>query len=95
MQIGDRLFTWTFLLAKVDFAIIGADFLKHFRLAVDLAAKQLVDTHSMRSLTGGAAQETGGGLLAAVAAAAPPVPLPVQRIPGRGGHQRQVAASQT
>jgi hypothetical protein len=58
-------------LAKVDFAIIGADFLKHFQLAVDLAAKQLIDTHSMRSLTGGAAQETGGGLLAAVAAAAP------------------------
>jgi hypothetical protein len=25
IQIGDRLFTWTFLLAKVDFAIIGAD----------------------------------------------------------------------
>jgi hypothetical protein len=71
IQIGDRLFMWTFLLAKVDFAIIGADFLKHFRLAVDLAARQLIDTHSMSSLTGGAAQETGGGLLAAVAAAAP------------------------
>jgi hypothetical protein len=52
-------------LARVDFAIIGADFFKHFRLAVDLAARQLIDTHNMSSLTGGAAQETGGGLLAA------------------------------
>jgi hypothetical protein len=39
LQIGVRLFMWTFLLAKVDFAIIGADFLKHFRLAVDLVAR--------------------------------------------------------
>jgi hypothetical protein len=69
LQIGDRLFTWTFLLAKIDFDI-GADFLKHFWLAVDLATRQLIDTHSMSSLTGGAAQDAGGGLLAAVAAVA-------------------------
>jgi hypothetical protein len=31
-------FVWTFLLAKVDFAILGADFLKNFHLVVDLAA---------------------------------------------------------
>jgi hypothetical protein len=32
-------FVWTFLLAKVDFAVLGADFLKHFHLVVDLAAQ--------------------------------------------------------
>ena len=36
LQLGDRVFLWTFLLAKVDFAILGADFLRHHQLAVDL-----------------------------------------------------------
>jgi hypothetical protein len=72
LRIGGKTFSWTFWLAKVDFAIIGADFLKHFfKLAVDLAAGQLIDTQVMCNLAGGAAQETGGGLLAAVAAKAP------------------------
>jgi hypothetical protein len=36
LQLGSRFFQWTFLLAAVDFAILGADFLKHHKLAVDL-----------------------------------------------------------
>jgi hypothetical protein len=40
LRIGGKTFSWTFLLAKVDFAIIGADFLKHFfKLAVDLVTE--------------------------------------------------------
>ena len=39
---------WTFLLAKVNFAILGADFLKHFNLIVDLAANQIVDAVSLQ-----------------------------------------------
>ena len=33
---GGRRFSWTFLLADVALPIIGADFLKHFQLLVDL-----------------------------------------------------------
>ncbi len=32
MEFSGRRFEWTFLLAKVNFAILGADFLKHFNL---------------------------------------------------------------
>jgi hypothetical protein len=38
VEFSGRRFEWTFLLAKVNFAILGADFLKHFNLIVDLAA---------------------------------------------------------
>jgi hypothetical protein len=76
LQLGSRRFRWTFLLAAVDFAILGADFLKHHKLAVDLHSGQLVDTEGMCTLAGLA----GGvsGLLAAVAATPPPLPVPVQ-----------------
>ncbi len=70
LQLGGRRFRWTFFLAAVDFAILGADFLKHLKLAVDLHSGQLVDTEGMCTLAG----LTGGvsGLLAAVAATPPP-----------------------
>ncbi len=42
-------FTWTFLLADVQFPIIGVDFLRNFRLLVDIAAGRLVDTASSQS----------------------------------------------
>jgi hypothetical protein len=46
-------FVWTFLLAKVDFAILCADLLKHFHLVVDLAASQLLDTRTLRRFAAG------------------------------------------
>jgi hypothetical protein len=45
-----RLFVWLFLLAKVQFPIIGVDFLRHFKLLVDPAANRLVDTVSTQLL---------------------------------------------
>ncbi len=45
-----RLFVWPFLLAKVQFPIIGVDFLRHFKLLVDPAANRLVDTVSTQLL---------------------------------------------
>jgi hypothetical protein len=45
-----RLFTWPFLLAKVQFPIIGVGFLRHFKLLVDPAANRLVDTVSTQLL---------------------------------------------
>ncbi|GFU76554.1 retrovirus-related Pol polyprotein from transposon 17.6 [Trichonephila clavipes] len=36
-----RPFIWTFIIADVSFPIIGADFLKHFNLLIDLKKKDL------------------------------------------------------
>lgn len=45
VQLGlRREFDWTFATADVRTAIIGADFLIHYKLAVDLANKKLIDT---------------------------------------------------
>ncbi len=44
LTLHGRLFVWQFLLAKVQFPIIGVDFLRHFKLLVDPAANPLVDT---------------------------------------------------
>ena len=38
-----RSFPWRFTLADVNHAIIGADFLRHFNLLVDLRNRSLVD----------------------------------------------------
>jgi hypothetical protein len=43
-------FVWPFLLAKVQFPIIGVDFLRHFKLLVDPAANRLVYTVSTQLL---------------------------------------------
>lgn len=39
-----RTFSWPFIIAKTNQAIIGADFLHHFRLLVDLRQNCLLDT---------------------------------------------------
>lgn len=38
-----RSFTWTFIIADVKTSILGADFLRHFQLLVDLHKKKLID----------------------------------------------------
>ena len=38
---GGHHYSWSFLLAAVDFNILGVDFLQHFQLTMDMAAKQL------------------------------------------------------
>ena len=46
IAFGGRRYTWSFLLAAVDFNIIGVDFLQHFKLSVDVANKQLQIRHT-------------------------------------------------
>ncbi|GFV27989.1 transposon Tf2-6 polyprotein [Trichonephila clavipes] len=41
-----RPFIWTFIIADVSSPIIGADFLKHFNLLIDLKKKWLVDVET-------------------------------------------------
>lgn len=38
-----RVFDWSFIIADVARPILGADFLSHFGLIVDLSAKTLID----------------------------------------------------
>ena len=45
IAFGGRRFSWNFLLAAVDFNIIGVDFLQHFNLLVDVTAKTLREQH--------------------------------------------------
>ncbi|XP_064483070.1 uncharacterized protein LOC135395913 [Ornithodoros turicata] len=52
-----RNFPWLFLVAAVDRAILGADFLHHFRLTVDVARKRLVDTSTSLSVPAASASD--------------------------------------
>jgi hypothetical protein len=47
VSFAGRRFEWDFVLAKVYFAIVGADFLKHFGLVVDLSARWLLDATTL------------------------------------------------
>ena len=47
-----RSFPWVFVVADVHLPIIGADFLGHFRLSVDIASQRLVDDTTRLSITG-------------------------------------------
>ena len=46
VAFGGHHYTWNFLLADVQFYIIGVDFLQHFKLVVDVAANDLRPTLS-------------------------------------------------
>ena len=39
-----RVFQWVFLIADVPMAIIGADFLQHYALLVDVTNHKLINT---------------------------------------------------
>ena len=53
-----RTFPWIFVLADVSQPIIGADFLRHFGLMVDLRAHQLRDSTTSLSVMGHASNAT-------------------------------------
>lgn len=47
-----RNFRWIFIVAKTTHPILGADFLRNFRLLVDLHSKKLIDTTTHFTVTG-------------------------------------------
>lgn len=47
-----RSFSWTFIIADTQIAIIGADFLTHFNLLIDLKNQRLIDPHTSLSTKG-------------------------------------------
>ncbi|XP_066958319.1 uncharacterized protein [Macrobrachium rosenbergii] len=50
ISILGRRNSWDFVVADVRTPLLGADFLAHFRLAVDVGSKCLLDTNSCQSL---------------------------------------------
>lgn len=48
-----RDFTWNFVVADVSKPIIGADFLDHYKLLVDISNKRLSDSTTNRTIRGG------------------------------------------
>ena len=53
-----RTFRWIFIIADVSKPILGADFLHHFGLLVDIAHGKLVDTNTHLSIRGILAKDT-------------------------------------
>lgn len=51
-----RKFTWKFLIAAVPIAIIGADFLKHYGIVIDLKRRKLIDSLTQLTTPGIKAQ---------------------------------------
>lgn len=47
-----RVFSWLFVVARVEKAILGADFLRHFGLLVDVKNKRLVDSATLLTTSG-------------------------------------------
>lgn len=47
-----RYFKWSFIVAQVDHAIIGADFLHHFKLLIDLGHIRIIDSTTHLSTSG-------------------------------------------
>ena len=48
LQFSNQSYTWKFLLADVNLPLIGADFLSHYELLVDVANRRLVDSQSLQ-----------------------------------------------
>lgn len=47
-----RLYKWIFIIASVPIPILGADFLRHFSLAVDVKNRKLIDTLTELKVSG-------------------------------------------
>ncbi len=52
LSFNAKAFCWWFLLATVQFSIMEVDFLRHYRLLVELASNQLVDRPTSRVFRG-------------------------------------------
>jgi hypothetical protein len=66
VSFSGQAFTWTFLLADTKFPVLGADFLRHHGLVVDLAAGRLIKTATLQQLGLAVSSSGAGGLLASV-----------------------------
>lgn len=61
-----REFVWTFTVANVEMPIIGADFLTHYNLSVDLSSRTLTDARINLQRRGSTSRHSTLGLTAVV-----------------------------
>ncbi len=69
LAFSGQHFSWDFLLVEVKYPILGMDFLRHYKLAVGVAAGQLVNTETIARLS--TASTGSAGEVASVLAATP------------------------
>jgi hypothetical protein len=67
---GGRRFAWKFLIAAVEEPLLGGDFLKHYKLVVDLANECLLEAGTMKHVVG-SERAAATGLSAVQAEASP------------------------
>ena len=48
LHLNGRSYDWDFTLADVRFPLLGADFLSHHELLVDVAGRRLIDSQSLQ-----------------------------------------------
>ena len=70
LQFHARRYSWDFIIAEVTQPLLGADFLCHYGLLVDVHNERLLDIHSYSSLTLQAADDATP-MLSSVAASEP------------------------
>jgi predicted aspartyl protease len=72
VNFAGRDFEWTFLLAAVEMPLLGADFLKHYKLVVDLAGGCMVEAGTLTRIGDQLRSGGGGGELFSVLEDTPP-----------------------
>ncbi len=72
LSFNKKQYKWIFLLAEVQFPILGIDLLRHFSLMVDAAAGQLIDTRTMAAIAAGGREDCPrGGVFSAIGGTPP------------------------
>ncbi|XP_066941073.1 uncharacterized protein [Macrobrachium rosenbergii] len=72
-----RRYKWNFIVADVRTPLLGADFLAHYGLAVDISSKRLLDTEVPPVPAPGAGPQCAHSILRC----SPPIHLPPEGIP--------------
>jgi hypothetical protein len=72
VQFCDKTFEWTFLLADVESPLLGADFLRNYRLLLDLHGGCLIDAVTLQRFGDASLPLPPGSSLYSVLEAAPP-----------------------
>jgi hypothetical protein len=71
ISFSGQSFKWSFLLADVEDPLLGGDFLRHYRLLVDLNASCLVNTETLQRFSDGVGTAGASGVFSVVEATPP------------------------
>ena len=71
LRFGSTSYEWSFQLAPVTVPILGADFLRHFRLLVDMAGQRVLDASTLLTIGSNAASLSEANTLRATLLSTP------------------------